>query len=65
MEPKKYEQGIKWIQELLFNSIFTEERVKVLATKIVNNVSEIKRKGSTMTYDLMRGLLYGKGKLIS
>ncbi|CAH1389034.1 unnamed protein product [Nezara viridula] len=60
VEPKKFEQGIKWIQELLYNTVLTEERVKVLATKIVNNVSEIKRKGNAMAYDLMRGLLYGK-----
>lgn len=60
VEPKKVEQGLKWIQELLYDTVLTEERVKVLATKIVNNVSEVKRKGSTMAYDLMRGLLYGK-----
>lgn len=61
VEPKKYEQGIKWIRELLYDTVLTEERVKVLGTKIVNNVAEIKRKGSSMAYDLMRGLMYGKG----
>ena len=61
MEPKKYEKGIRWIRELLYQTKLTVERVKIIATKIVNNVSEVKRVGDTMVYDLMRGLIYNKG----
>ncbi|KAL1123834.1 hypothetical protein AAG570_001605 [Ranatra chinensis] len=60
LEPKKFEKGINWIRELLYQTKLTIERVKIIATKIVNHVAEIKRKGDKMVHDLMRDFLYNK-----
>ncbi|KAK6619201.1 hypothetical protein RUM44_003583 [Polyplax serrata] len=61
VEPRKYEDGIKWIRELLFNTVFTKERLKIIATKIINDVPQFKRKGSKIVYDLMKGMRFGEG----
>ncbi|XP_073987977.1 uncharacterized protein C05D11.1-like [Rhodnius prolixus] len=60
LEPKKYKKGISWIREILYQTVLTEDRVKILAAKIVNNVAEVKRSGNSMVYDIMRGLMFNK-----
>ncbi|XP_046677319.1 uncharacterized protein C05D11.1-like [Homalodisca vitripennis] len=58
LEPNKYERGIVWIRELLYQTKLTVERLKIIATKIVNDVAQVKRKGNTMVRDLMKGVIY-------
>lgn len=60
LEPDKYEKGIKWIRELLYQTKLTPERLRIIAAKIVNDVAQVKRKGNTIVRDLMKGLLYSK-----
>ncbi|XP_014253359.1 uncharacterized protein C05D11.1-like [Cimex lectularius] len=60
VEPKKYDKGIKWLKEILYNVVITTERLKIIAMKIINDVPEYKRSGSKMVYDLLKGILFGK-----
>lgn len=62
LEPEKYEEGIVWIRELLYQTKLTPERLRIIAAKIVNDVAQVKRKGNTMVKELMKGLIYNKGK---
>jgi Zn-dependent M16 (insulinase) family peptidase len=61
LEPAKYERCISWIRELLYQTQFTSERFKIIAAKIANDVAQVKRKGSKVVGDLMKGLCYNKG----
>ena len=58
----KYAKGVKWIKELLYQTEFTPERLKVTGAKIINEVAQAKRNGSKLADDLLNGLLYKKGK---
>ena len=63
VELSKYERGISWLHELLTCTQFTAERVKVVATKIVNDVAQLKRSGRFVTKTLIIGLIFNKGKI--
>ncbi|KAF6215152.1 hypothetical protein GE061_009903 [Apolygus lucorum] len=60
LEPKKYLKGIDWIREILYSTVLTADRVKIIANKILNNIPEVKRNGNGMVYELMKGLMYDK-----
>uniref|UniRef100_A0A1B6DB00 Peptidase M16C associated domain-containing protein n=1 Tax=Clastoptera arizonana TaxID=38151 RepID=A0A1B6DB00_9HEMI len=60
LEPEKYEKGIIWIKDLLYHTKLTVERLKIIASKIVNDVAQVKRKGNSAVRDLMKGLLYNQ-----
>ncbi|EEB10863.1 conserved hypothetical protein [Pediculus humanus corporis] len=61
VEPSKYQEGIKWLRELLYSTVFTKERLQIVATKIINDVPQWKRKGSKIVYDLMKAMRYNEG----
>lgn len=56
VETAKYTTALEWVKNLLYNTIFTIERLKVIATKMINSVPQIKRSGRNMVSYLMRGL---------
>lgn len=58
----KYETGINWIADLLQKTEFTTERVKVCASKMVNDVAQAKREGNSIVRDLLKAMYYEKGK---
>ncbi|XP_069695441.1 uncharacterized protein C05D11.1-like [Periplaneta americana] len=60
LEPAKYDCCINWIRELLYQTVFTAERLKIIAAKIANDVAQAKRKGNKVVGDLMKGLCYTK-----
>lgn len=61
LEVAKYAKGVNWIKELLHQSQLVPERLRIIATKINNDVAQMKRKGSKITSDLMKSLFYKKG----
>ncbi|XP_067002472.2 uncharacterized protein C05D11.1 [Anabrus simplex] len=60
LEPAKYERCIVWIRELLYQTQFTAERLRIIAAKIANDVAQVKRKGNNVVRDLMKGLCFSK-----
>ncbi|EAT39319.1 AAEL008862-PA [Aedes aegypti] len=56
----KYETGINWIADLLQKTEFTTERVKVCASKMVNDVAQAKREGNSIVRDLLKAMYYEK-----
>nr|XP_018913326.1 PREDICTED: uncharacterized protein C05D11.1-like [Bemisia tabaci] len=60
LEPEKFEKGVNWIREILYQTVFTAERIKIIATKIINDVFAIKRCGNSMVRNLMKGLFFKK-----
>eukprot|EP00092_Neocalanus_flemingeri_P035801 GFUD01038981.1.p1 GENE.GFUD01038981.1~~GFUD01038981.1.p1 ORF type:complete len:1002 (+),score=290.69 GFUD01038981.1:52-3057(+) len=59
-EPGKYEAAVSWIRKLLFQTKLNSERAKVLATKMENSVSELKRKGSKVVSIMMNSVLFSE-----
>ena len=39
VELEKYDRGVRWLREVLFNVKFTKERLLVVATKMINDVA--------------------------
>ncbi|XP_058831479.1 uncharacterized protein C05D11.1-like [Topomyia yanbarensis] len=56
----KYEVGVNWITELLHKTEFTVDRVKVCASKMVNDVAQAKREGSSIVRDMLKAMYYGE-----
>ncbi|KIX00400.1 uncharacterized protein Z518_10539 [Rhinocladiella mackenziei CBS 650.93] len=48
VEIERYEVAIKWLTELLHNSIFDVERLKAINTRLLANVPDSKRSGDDM-----------------
>jgi len=59
-EPGKYDAAVAWIRKLLFQTKLNSERAKVLATKMENSVSELKRKGSKVVSIMMNSVLFSE-----
>lgn len=62
VESSKYERGITWMKELLYNTVFTIERLKVLIAKMINDVAQAKRNGGGVVLYIMKALIYRDGK---
>lgn len=62
VEPKKYQLGVDWLVNLLHNTEFTADRIRVTSSKIVNAVAQAKRKGNSIVSDLLKALYYAEGK---
>uniref|UniRef100_A0A2M4BCH9 Putative zn2+-dependent endopeptidase insulinase superfamily protein n=1 Tax=Anopheles marajoara TaxID=58244 RepID=A0A2M4BCH9_9DIPT len=55
---EKYVKGIELIGELLYHTTFTTERIKVCATKLVNEIAQFKRDGNSIAKEIMRAMCY-------
>jgi Zn-dependent M16 (insulinase) family peptidase len=64
VEPRKYETGITLLSELLFNTEFTVERIKVCAAKMVNGVAEAKRDGNSVVKDFHKSEIENSYKCV-
>ncbi|KAK2579672.1 hypothetical protein KPH14_011595 [Odynerus spinipes] len=60
LEPSKYQKGVQWIKELLYETELISDRLKIIATKMINDVAQVKRQGSRIVKDLMKSLTYNK-----
>ncbi|KAL0123609.1 hypothetical protein PUN28_005848 [Cardiocondyla obscurior] len=60
LEYEKYEKGVKWIKELLYNTVLTVDRLKAVATRQINDIARQKTMGNKIADDLMKILLYNE-----
>lgn len=61
VEAAKYEMGINWLRQLLYQTVFTVDRLKIIANKMVNDVAQAKRQGRSVVSYIMKGLRYVEG----
>ncbi|CAD6909796.1 unnamed protein product [Tilletia controversa] len=61
-EKNKYEGAIAWLRDLLWNSHFSIERLRISASKLLQSLPESKRDGSRVSWALLRQLLYDNQK---
>ena len=50
IEPDKYIKVVQWIRTLMFDSVFDETRLQAALTKMLADIPEAKRSGSSMLY---------------
>ncbi|XP_015108597.1 uncharacterized protein C05D11.1 [Diachasma alloeum] len=60
IEMSKYGKGIQWIRELLYDTKFNPERLKIIASRMLNEITICKKKGHKICGNLMRGLMFSK-----
>lgn len=62
IDAAKFEKGVEWMREILYKTVFTKDRIEVIAQKIINEVAQAKRNGKNVANYAMEGLRYVKGK---
>ncbi|KAK3088334.1 hypothetical protein FSP39_017783 [Pinctada imbricata] len=60
VEQEKYERGVEILKDILFNTKFTPERLKIVGQKMNNEVASSKRKGMKIVRTVMAEMLYDK-----
>lgn len=50
--------GFDWIRKLLWNTQWKGDRLKVIATKLIGEVTQLKRKGSRMASTMLKDMVY-------
>lgn len=58
IEPKKYETIVELITNILKFTVFTAERVRVIASKMHNGIAQVKRKGNFIAADILKAIFY-------
>lgn len=48
VEVEKYNVAIRWLSELLYNSVFDVERLKAISTRLLADIPDAKRSGDDM-----------------
>jgi Zn-dependent M16 (insulinase) family peptidase len=62
---EKYERGVHWLSDLMYRVVFSPQRIKIIAQKMVNDVSRMKRKGPIVVKCLSRNMIFERGALHS
>ncbi|XP_053381490.1 uncharacterized protein C05D11.1-like isoform X2 [Mercenaria mercenaria] len=58
VEKEKYELGVKWLREILYQTKFPADRLKVVAKRMNNDISKYKRKGIAVLKALFRSIVF-------
>ncbi|GJJ78971.1 presequence protease [Entomortierella parvispora] len=61
-EKAKYSEGIAWLQKMTWHTRFDIERLKVITTKLLNDIPQQKRDGSRMSKACMDVITYDHEK---
>ncbi|KAI8093910.1 Metalloenzyme, LuxS/M16 peptidase-like protein, partial [Halteromyces radiatus] len=61
----KYEQAVQWLEDILWNTQFTTERLKVVTHQILNDIPQAKRDGHSMANACLRAFQYNAKKSAS
>jgi Zn-dependent M16 (insulinase) family peptidase len=60
VESSKYDTGIAWLRNVLFQSEFTKERLEITLAKVLQSLPETKRHGSVMAKSVFSELVFDK-----
>ncbi|XP_053606710.1 uncharacterized protein C05D11.1-like [Plodia interpunctella] len=59
-EPADYEQVVNHLYEILYCSELSKERLLVFVQRMINDVSQVRRNGHKMVYDVLRDAVYNE-----
>jgi Zn-dependent M16 (insulinase) family peptidase len=60
VESTKYDLGIAWLRDVLFQSEFTKDRLEVTLAKVQQSLPEMKRDGNTVAKSIFNDLTLDK-----
>lgn len=60
VEMDKYKQGVKWLHEVLFESVLGADRMRVKANKLINSIGEYKRSGPKLLQLMFNDVTFKK-----
>lgn len=60
VENEKYEKGVRWTRDVLYNLKFSVERVKAVANKMIKDVANHKRNGRRVVSSLLNDILFNE-----
>ncbi|KAG0191477.1 hypothetical protein DFQ28_011725 [Apophysomyces sp. BC1034] len=61
----KYERSIRWLQDIMWNTQFTAERLKIVAYQIINDIPQAKRNAHSMAIACMSAYQYDASKSVN
>ena len=61
----KYQKAIQWIKDLLFNIEFSMDRLKIIASKMMSDVNQMKRDGDSVVSAVSTSCCFEKGRKLS
>lgn len=56
--PEKYAKAVQWLRNILYKTVFTPERIKVCAAKLANEITQEKRMGENILFNLLKCIVY-------
>lgn len=60
VESTKYDTGIAWLRDVVFQSEFTKERLEVTLAKVQQSLPEMKRDGNSVARSVFNDLTFDK-----
>lgn len=60
VECSHFQKGLEWLKDILYNTVFTADRLKVTAKKMLNSVAQAKRSGNDMVSYAAKALSFSK-----
>lgn len=60
VESTKYDTGIAWLRDVLFQSEFTKERLEVTLAKVQQSLPEMKRDGNSVARSVFQDMVFDK-----
>ncbi|KAF7726657.1 hypothetical protein EC973_008530 [Apophysomyces ossiformis] len=61
----KYERAIQWLKDIMWNTQFSIERLKIVAYQIINDIPQAKRDAHSMLNACMRAFQYDTSKSVT
>lgn len=58
VENEKYERGVRWVKEVLYDLKFSVERIKVVANKMIKDVANYKRNGRRVVGSILKDIVF-------
>lgn len=58
VEIRKFEIAVSWMTHLIFNSVFTSDRIHIVASKLVNDIATAKRNGYDLAREICKAMYY-------
>lgn len=65
VDPRRYATGVFWIKEILFDTVFIPDRIRVCAAKMANDVAQAKRVGEAMLKSLIKEIVFNEGSNVN
>jgi Zn-dependent M16 (insulinase) family peptidase len=61
-ENTKYSKAVEWMKNILFNTIFQIEKIKIVISKLINDITNFKNKATNITKSTSKFINFDKKK---